>query len=315
MDSLLISNLKHHLKLIAGNTHFSEAIEYALLPPGKLFRPKLAINLSLDLLPDIFINEELIERSLHNPLSGLSLICSFLEFHHTYTLIHDDLPCMDDDDFRRGKPSLHKKFNESTAVLAGDALILGSLELLGKIDSLKASDLSLICKMLGSRGLIFGQVLDMDANPSQSIERTLQVHYLKTAKLLQASLLLPLLAYRRSRFSTFIKLYRIGKDLGILFQLLDDLAEIGEGTITEHEKLINPWLNQTELCFKKFEQIFCRLSKKLSELSHTRKFCREYLVQSKNKLEHNKIKFKENSIILKIDKLDLKPVMALLDTF
>ena len=314
MDSQLISNLKHHLKLIAGVNTFSDALEYALLPPGKLFRPKLAINISLDLISDIFLDRTHIDRSLKNPSSGLSLVCSFLEYHHAYTLIHDDLPCMDDDDYRRGKPSLHKKFSESTAVLAGDALMLGSLELLSMIESLKVSDLRIICKLLGAKGLIYGQVLDMNAQADQALSLTLEIHYLKTAKLLQAALLLPLLSYKRLTLQHFYKLLRLGKELGIIFQLLDDLAEIGESEITAHEKLINPWLNHSINCHQRFELAFLRLKNILVSMPNTKEFCEDYLIQCRHKIAKNQKKFNENLDMLEIKILDLKPVMILLNS-
>ena len=129
------------------NDELSSILEYIMFPAGKLFRPKLALAMAQDLGE---LNED------HYLLS-----CA-IEAHHAYSLVHDDLPCMDDDDERRGRPAAHIKFGEWKALLAGDSLINLSYQFLAQMSSDKGKELILdFSKMMGAQGLILGQFLDL----------------------------------------------------------------------------------------------------------------------------------------------------------
>ena len=126
LDSIqdeISQNLKLHLKQCIPNQLMKEVYEYCVLPPGKLFRPKLVYAIAKDLS----------EKTNLQITQNHKYLASFVEVHHAYTLVHDDLPCMDDDDFRRGKPSAHKAYGEWKALLAGDGLLNVSYELLSKL--------------------------------------------------------------------------------------------------------------------------------------------------------------------------------------
>ncbi len=156
--------------------HLSKDVyHYSLFPAGKLFRPTLAAKLYEDLTG-------LTDFTVKDPLP---LLCVALEWHHVYSLIHDDLPCMDDDDFRRGRESSHKKFNEWKALLAGDGLINATYYLLSKIKHPRAQDLiSFASWSLGPKGLIHGQELDLSCKDI-SFKDVIRIHELKTGRLMQ----------------------------------------------------------------------------------------------------------------------------------
>ena len=220
INSLINSALEKNLP----NHKFKEVITYSVLPAGKLFRP-------------------LLTYSLANDLGGITVshkdLAVSLELHHAYTLIHDDLPAMDDDDMRRGRPSTHKKFSEWEAILAGDALISLSFELLANIENEKLPEiLKLYTQNVGAKGLIMGQVLDLELQ-NNTIEEILNIHELKTSRLIQTSLSASNILAKKPVDKEKIEL--IGKLLGINFQLLDDLCELTQD-LSQHEKDINPFL-------------------------------------------------------------------------
>jgi geranylgeranyl diphosphate synthase type II len=155
---------------------------------------------------------------------------SALELIHTYSLIHDDLPCMDDDDLRRGRPTCHKVFGEAIAVLAGDYLLNRAYEiLLDAIDPAQPGSLAaarLISRAAGSHGMIGGQVLDLQAGGRMiSPEQLCRIHTLKTGALLLA----PLLAgarLGRADPATEQVLTRYGRSIGLAFQIRDDILDV-----------------------------------------------------------------------------------------
>ncbi|TGL60814.1 polyprenyl synthetase family protein [Leptospira sarikeiensis] len=198
----------------------ADAMEYSLRAGGKRLRPILAFASF----------GKIDEDSL--------CIGAALEFVHTYSLIHDDLPSMDDDDFRRGKPSLHKQFSEATAILAGDALQAYAFDWLTKIRSsdpnLHKDLVSLLAKGAGAQGMVSGQMYDLllERNPS-SLQGTKEellslTHRLKTGALIQASFLMGnrLRSDYKIRSATIAE---YGAKLGLLFQITDDILDI-EGT-------------------------------------------------------------------------------------
>lgn len=247
-SSLLEENIAIHLRQNSPHHEFTEMLEYAVLPAGKLFRPKLALAKVADIL-----GPEKTLKLLQNPQSPLSLTLSSLEIHHAYTLVHDDLPCMDDDDERRGRPSLHKKYGQWQAVLAGDALLHMSHSLLEKTDSATKSLLPKIFNWaLGAKGLILGQVYDLEGTINKDFPSLLRTHTLKTGRLIQTSLCAGSILANKSDYRTLITNLKLGEALGICFQLLDDLSE-GTEKLNTHEIEVNPFLKFPKLAFDELE--------------------------------------------------------------
>jgi geranylgeranyl diphosphate synthase type II len=192
-------------------------MRYSLFPGGKRLRPLLAI---------------LGHRAGGGASGGIYPLSAACELVHTFTLIHDDLPCMDDDDLRRGRPTCHKVFGEATAVLAGDALLNLAYEVLAGLrceSSRKAALMSTLSRAVGGSGVLGGQVEDLEAEGRDITEGHLRrIHDRKTASLIRASLRMGaiLAGAPASRVGL---LDRYGYELGHLFQIVDDLLNV-EGT-------------------------------------------------------------------------------------
>jgi geranylgeranyl diphosphate synthase, type II len=151
-----------------------------------------------------------------------------LEMVHTFSLIHDDLPCMDDDDFRRGLPTCHKKFGEAMAVLAGDALSIYAFQILAKAGNAEA--VSLLATALGSDGMLGGQVVDIQSEGKPcDLETVDYIHLHKTAALIEASLELgAVLAGANAERRAIYREY--GRSIGLAFQIVDDILDIESST-------------------------------------------------------------------------------------
>ncbi len=191
-----------------------QAARYALFSSGKRFRPRLCLCVCQSFgAPEAY---------------ALDLACA-LELIHTYSLIHDDLPCMDNDDFRRGKPSLHKAYGEATALLTGDFFLTLAFEVLGAAPILSAEQklhcIELLAKAAGAQGMIGGQILDMQSTGRPAAETTLlAMHRGKTGALLRAAMQLGAVA-AGAPSSSFPILQILGEDMGLAFQYLDDLED------------------------------------------------------------------------------------------
>jgi len=198
-----------------------EAMRYATLGGGKRLRPVLAYAAGLTL--------GLREAALDPVAAAIELI-------HAYSLIHDDLPAMDDDDLRRGRPTCHRAFDEATAILAGDALQALAFEVLAR--ELPAAPASLavvneIARACGSTGMAGGQALDLRAVGRQIDEDALKtMHRLKTGALIQASVVTPgLLAGAPQQVCD--GLGRFGDCIGLAFQVHDDILDVaGDSELT-----------------------------------------------------------------------------------
>lgn len=192
-----------------------QAARYSLIGGGKRIRPLLAL-----------VTAETLGCS---PLHGLSAVCA-LEMIHTYSLIHDDLPCMDDDDYRRGKPSLHKKFPEGHAVLTGDFLLTLAFDVLANDDSLSPQQrlglIQTLSKHAGGEGMIAGQVLDLASEGKNINLETLQlIHRNKTGAMIAASIQFGAIIAGASQEFMGI-LYSFGEDIGLAFQIVDDILDV-----------------------------------------------------------------------------------------
>ena len=192
-----------------------QAGDYALNTPGKRIRPALvyAAAAAVD------------AQAIHHPaLDGAA--CA-VEMVHAYSLTHDDLPSMDDDDLRRGRPTLHKAFDEATAILAGDALQARAFELLanlGKLDAARCSRLvAILAAASGPRGMVGGQAIDIDATDQTIGMESLQaMHALKTGALIRASVAMgATVAGADERELSQLDLY--AHNIGLAFQIRDDV--------------------------------------------------------------------------------------------
>lgn len=243
--SELSDNLKNHIDFEAYENFFSETYQYSLFPTGKLFRPLLVWAISQDFSKSQSFNKD------------QKLLASFTEVHHTYTLIHDDMPCMDDDDMRRGRASTHKKFGQWQALLSGDGLTNASYSLLAKISPEKVAHiLKYATWSLGPKGLILGQALDLSGKMTESFKDLVLTHRLKTARLIQVALVGSLILtdkndYKYDNNLLEVKsMHRLGDHMGVAFQLLDDLCELVDEKLSDHEQEVNPWPRYTKECEK-----------------------------------------------------------------
>mgnify|MGYP001371409925 FL=1 len=211
------------------NSQIEEAMKFALTTPGKRVRPTL-----LYLVGDIYSIS--LER-----LDSLALASEII---HTYSLVHDDLPCMDDDDLRRGQPTLHKKYSEATAVLAGDAMQSLAIQIILEDEKLsnelKVSIVKLLMESIGYKGMILGQEQDISfEQKTVGTEEIVQMNYLKTGLLIEFCILAPLMIAnkKKNEWNT------IARNVGIAFQLIDDLLDLeeseeslGKATNKDHSK-------------------------------------------------------------------------------
>lgn len=207
MDDLLPKDF-HDSKLV-------EAMRYSAMSEGKRIRPFLVIATA-----QIFGI---------NPLASLNAATA-LEFIHVYSLIHDDLPAMDNDDSRRGKPTSHKKFDEATAILAGDALLTYAFEVL--VDPLTHKEASVRCELVrtiskaaGFRGMAGGQMIDLEkADQEISKEEMVKLHRLKTGELFMAATEAgAILGHASGEQRNALRYY--ANDLGLAFQIKDDILD------------------------------------------------------------------------------------------
>lgn len=197
-----------------GQDEVVQAMRYSLSNGGKRIRPVLCLEFAKLCGADRY--------------SALDFACA-VEYMHTYSLIHDDLPCMDDDDMRRGKPSCHKQFSEATALLAGDALLTHAFQIISDSeldDSKKASACSLLAQNGGALGMIGGQVLDLKyEREAPDIRQILSVHRLKTGALISAACLLGCIAAGAGE-DKIAAASAFAYHLGTAFQIKDDILDI-----------------------------------------------------------------------------------------
>jgi farnesyl diphosphate synthase len=198
-------------------------MRYSVLGGGKRVRPLL-----------VYASGELAGA----PEDHLDSMAAAVELIHAYSLVHDDLPAMDDDDLRRGRPTTHRQFDEATAILAGDALQALAFEVLAADVALAARPQALVkvfswlARAAGPAGMVGGQQLDMDAEGQRVDERGLErIHRGKTGALIRASIMMPselgnLSEEQRANLDVF------ASDIGLVFQIRDDLLEVEQDTAT-----------------------------------------------------------------------------------
>ncbi len=267
---MLESALRAAIHSSVTHPELREILDYAVLPAGKLFRPRLVEAIALDL------DKKFSTDHLH-------LACA-LEIHHAYTLVHDDLPAMDNDLVRRGKPSTHAKYGEWKAILAGDALLISSFEILMKIESDNIRQIHrLFSWCTGGKGLILGQFLDLGSAGKVNTGEVIRIHELKTARLIQAAVAGAALISQK-KFSR--DYFRLGREIGITFQLLDDLNELTDEKLSSHEKDINPFLLNRPMAMKAFNRSYENLKQLMQKenLSHLNQMLTNYFSDNRKSL-------------------------------
>ena len=205
-----------NMKISIGDSNDIEnAMNYSALSESKMIRAGLIFASGK-------INKNISDNSILTLATAIELI-------HTYSLIHDDLPCMDDDDLRRGKESCHIKFGEANAVLAGDALQTLAYEIVCDDTNLKSKEkidsLKLISSACGKNGMVYGQFLDIE-NESKKINlKTIEnIHSLKTGKLIECAVMLGQIGNSDIKQNSVLK--EFGKKIGLAFQITDDILEV-----------------------------------------------------------------------------------------
>ena len=204
--------------LINSESKVSDSMLYTSTAESKMIRSSLLIAASKK-------NTNITKSSAINLATSIELL-------HSYSLIHDDLPSMDNDNMRRGKDSNHIKYGEAIAILSGDALQTLAFKIITNDDDLdsdlKVSAISLLTDACGHKGMVLGQELDITADSMQADEEFIKkMHYLKTGRLIEISLVLGFLGYEKFSENKD-QIYKLGKSIGVGFQIVDDyLDEFG----------------------------------------------------------------------------------------
>ena len=196
------------------DSRVKEAMNYSLQAGGKRLRPMLVLSAC--------------EAWGGNWKKALPAAIA-LEMVHTYSLIHDDLPAMDDDDLRRGKLTCHRQFDEATAILAGDGLLTEAFAVLAASalsDHQKVECVSILATAAGSSGMVLGQVLDMEAEHVliEDLNELERIHVNKTGQLFAAALKLGSVVAEKTEYMDVLD--RLGKMMGIAFQIQDDILDV-----------------------------------------------------------------------------------------
>jgi farnesyl diphosphate synthase/geranylgeranyl diphosphate synthase type II len=204
----------------AATPRLLEAMRYSTLAGGKRVRPVL-----------VYATGE----ALGAPLDLLDAAAAAVELIHVYSLVHDDLPAMDDDDLRRGKPTCHRAYDEATAILVGDALQARAFEVLAHAPAAISAHgrlemLRVLADAIGTRGMAGGQAIDLEGVQQLLSEASLErMHRQKTGALIQASVLLGAISAGAQDVPERAALAEFGAEIGLAFQIQDDILDV-EGT-------------------------------------------------------------------------------------
>src|ERR1700730_14148558 len=197
-----------------------KAMRYSVFAGGKRIRPILCLEAA------VMVSE--------NPVAAVSTGCA-LEYIHTYSLIHDDLPALDNDDFRRGKPTCHKVFGEAMAILAGDSLLTIAFQVLAELPHVGAERKVRLIRELATAagtvgGMIGGQVNDLEGEgQSPTAELLDSIHRAKTGALLRASVRMGAI-YAGANSDQLDALTRYGEHIGLAFQIIDDVLDVEQSS-------------------------------------------------------------------------------------
>jgi geranylgeranyl diphosphate synthase type II len=196
------------------------AMRYSLMAGGKRIRPILCLEGA---------------RTLSDSIDGVESAACSLEFIHTYSLIHDDLPALDNDDFRRGKPTCHKVFGDAMAILAGDALLTIAFQVLSELQHVSADVRVALIRELSTAsgtvgGMIGGQVADIEGERQPPTPELLEtIHRAKTGALLRASVRMGAI-YAGGTADQVARLSSFGEHVGLAFQIVDDILDVEESS-------------------------------------------------------------------------------------
>lgn len=199
-----------------------EAMRYAALSGGKRIRPLLvyATGECLGVSPE-----------------GLDIPAAAIELIHSFSLVHDDLPAMDNDDLRRGQPTVHKKFDEATAILAADALQPLAFEIIATSPGIDPSQVAALVALIsgacGSLGMTGGQAIDLASEGRQlSVNELAEMHGLKTGALIGASVMAPCVLAENLTDAECAAMKQFSEEIGLAFQIRDDLLDVEGDTVT-----------------------------------------------------------------------------------
>jgi geranylgeranyl diphosphate synthase type II len=227
----LRADVERHLEAIRFSAEFAtagleEAMRYSLLAGGKRIRPVLALATA---------------AAVGRPGADVLPLAAALELIHTYSLIHDDLPAMDDDDLRRGRLTCHKVFGEDVAILAGDGLYAEAFHLLltdqrGNPANVLAAARELAAAT-GVQGMVGGQYLDVAETAPEGANGLRRLHELKTGRLIAASVDCVLLLDNEHKPATISSFHAFAGELGVLFQIVDDILDVtgSDETLGKHQ--------------------------------------------------------------------------------
>ncbi|UZJ80704.1 polyprenyl synthetase family protein [Fictibacillus sp. KU28468] len=242
-----------------------DSMLYSLQAGGKRLRPILTLAV--------------LDAFGKNSEAGIEAACA-LEMVHTYSLIHDDLPCMDDDDYRRGKPTNHKTFGEATAILAGDALLTFSFQMIAGSSTYtpeqKVALLTILSEASGAEGMVAGQAVDMESeNQELTIEELQSIHERKTGRLLEASVLFGAVLADADA-EEFEHLGVFSRHLGIAFQIQDDILDV-----TGDSQLMGKQAGSDEHNYKSTYPKLLTLEGAKEQLAHHIKLAKDNLRKTK----------------------------------
>ena len=218
-----------------------EAMAYSACNGGKRIRPFLCVSVC---------------EMLGGNTKIASIYGTALEMIHTYSLIHDDLPCMDNDDLRRGKPTNHKVFGEAVATLAGDGLLTHAFSMLSHASYIKTDDIvraiSILTEAAGCDGMIGGQYMDILAeNKKIDFEKLQKLHFLKTGAMISAAVRLGMLAANKTSVEKTAALMEYAASIGLAFQIIDDYLD-AHGTTENLGKPIGSDKDENKTTFLSF---------------------------------------------------------------
>jgi len=260
-----------------------QAMRHSVFAGGKRLRPILCLETA-----------RMVEGCI--PL-GVQELGAALEMLHTYSLIHDDLPALDNDDLRRGRPTCHKVFGEAIAILAGDALQTRAYEVLARLQCDPASRVAIIGEIAHATGtidgMIGGQVMDLEAEHSRPDAKTLEyIHRSKTGALLTASVVSGGI-YAGADDAQVLDLHDFGTNIGLAFQIVDDVLDVTQtseqlgktaGKDTASEKVTYPALFGVDASIKKADELIAKADAALDSFGGHAQTLREiaaFLVERK----------------------------------
>lgn len=274
IDTFLIDKLN---QLDVNDDKLLEAMRYGLLIGGKRIRPYLA-----------YITGEMLAANQQD----IDAVAAALECIHAYSLLHDDLPAMDDDDLRRGKPTCHKAFDEATAILAGDSLQTLAFDILANHDfspEIKPKQIKLIQQLVnasGYQGMCGGQALDLAATDKAiSLAQLQHLHSLKTGALLEASVLMAAECSSKTTESDKVALSQYAQLIGLAYQVQDDIIDITSteeqlgkpaGSDLEANKSTYPALLGLQGAQEKAQQLYQQALQALSTLPYNSQSLAEF---------------------------------------